>query len=165
MCPTNGKQHDACTRHNPQELERISETSASSFTKSSCCEVLVCFGDSQEGVVERLWSLLRSAFSTKPRRWPHWAVVLSYGKRYMYCAGRRDPESGDLVGTVTWRTAAQLDAVAQHRISLGCHDIRPEQLHELMTDLCKDGQYRRVANDSQTWAVRLLNQLSLDIPE
>lgn len=168
MCPTNVKPHDVSTRHRPRKLPRISETSSecpSSLTKTSCCEVLVCFGDSQEGIVERLWSLLRSSCSSKAHRWPHWAVVLSYGKKYMYCAGRRDSETGDLVGTVTWRTAAQLDAVAVHRISLGRHDIRPEQLHELMTELCQDKEYRKVENDSQTWAMRLLNQLSLDVPE
>ncbi|XP_050026939.1 uncharacterized protein [Dermacentor andersoni] len=153
MCPTGSE------RVSPKKpgFERLLEPLGEE-PPESVCEVLVCFGTSPASLLERLSSALR-------RRWPHWAVVLSYGEKALYCTGQRDPRTGCLVGTATWRTAAQLDAMNVHKMSLGEHTVSPQQLCDAMTGLCEDGKYRVVHNDSQAWAIRLLNRLSLDIPD
>lgn len=160
MCPTTGE--------SPQRSRRLDSLSTASLSttpsEDGSCEVLVCFGTAPAGLLERLSTAVRGW--GRPRRWPHWAVVLSYADdKVLYCCGCRDPRTGHLVGTATWRTTAQLQAIDVHRISLGEHSVSVEQLHEAMTGLSEGGQYRAVHNDSQTWAVKLLNRLSLDIPE
>ncbi|XP_075551173.1 uncharacterized protein LOC142584791 [Dermacentor variabilis] len=153
MCPSGSERVSAKKARFERLLEPLRED-----PPESDCEVLVCFGTSPASLLERFSSALR-------RRWPHWAVVLSYGEKALYCSGRRDPRTGCLVGTATWRTAAQLDAMNVHKMSLGEHTVSPQQLCDAMTGLCEDGKYQVVHNDSQAWAIRLLNRLSLDIPD
>lgn len=153
MCPTGSERTSPVKPHFEELLDPLRDN-----LSENVCEVLVCFGTSQASLLERLSSALR-------RRWPHWAVVLSFGGKALYCAGKRDPRTGNLVATATWSTTVQIDAMDVHKISLGNHTVPPERLYGAMSGLCRDGKYRTVHNDSQAWAVRLLNRLSLDIPD
>lgn len=153
MCPTSSDRASPKKPRFQGLLEPLRENSSENE-----CEVFVCFGTFQASLLERLSSALR-------KRWPHWAVVLSYGDKALYCTGKRDPSTGCLVGTATWKPTTEIDTMNVHKISLGKHTVPPQQLYDAMNGLCEEGKYRTVHNDSQAWAVRLLNRLSLDIPD
>lgn len=142
--------------------------SAYSSTARECDVFLYCppVRDGVLGAAEPLLRLLSSSASTSGMAWcRHWAAVFVYpdGKA-LYCDANQEASSGDLVGTVAWRTTEQLALMDVLKVSLGKHRVSPAAVSSALREMCDSGRYHLTDNNCQEWVLELLRRLGIEAP-
>ncbi|XP_077523596.1 uncharacterized protein LOC144134571 isoform X2 [Amblyomma americanum] len=107
----------------------------------------------------------RSSSTSKTAWYRHWAAVFVYpdGKA-LYCDANQEASSGDLVGTVAWRTVDQLALMDIPKVPLGKHRVSPASVSAALREMCECGRYHLTDNNCQEWVLELLRRLGIEPP-